>query len=111
MAAESDLQPGRIHGERTVYDNPWVRLTVVDVEPPGTKRDTGARTHRGIDRARRERRAVRGLRVADQRVPAGGAVAGTPVRQPARAITAPAGLILLVAGYFNDVLPWLQMSE
>jgi 8-oxo-dGTP pyrophosphatase MutT (NUDIX family) len=30
-----DLEPWRIHGERTVYDNPWVRLTLVDVEPPG----------------------------------------------------------------------------
>jgi 8-oxo-dGTP pyrophosphatase MutT (NUDIX family) len=31
-------QPWRIYGERTIYDNPWVRLTLVDVEPPGTKR-------------------------------------------------------------------------
>jgi 8-oxo-dGTP pyrophosphatase MutT (NUDIX family) len=23
-----------VHGERTLYDNPWVRLTQVDVEPP-----------------------------------------------------------------------------
>ncbi|OJF13083.1 NUDIX domain-containing protein [Couchioplanes caeruleus] len=38
MDDASDLQPWRIHGERTIYDNPWVRLTLVDVEPPGTKR-------------------------------------------------------------------------
>jgi 8-oxo-dGTP pyrophosphatase MutT (NUDIX family) len=25
-------------GERTVYDNPWVRLTLVEVEPPGGRR-------------------------------------------------------------------------
>jgi 8-oxo-dGDP phosphatase len=24
----------RVYGERTVYDNPWVRLTLVDIEPP-----------------------------------------------------------------------------
>jgi 8-oxo-dGTP pyrophosphatase MutT (NUDIX family) len=24
----------KIYGERTVYDNPWVRLTLVDIEPP-----------------------------------------------------------------------------
>jgi 8-oxo-dGTP pyrophosphatase MutT (NUDIX family) len=24
----------KVYGERTVYDNPWVRLTLVDVEPP-----------------------------------------------------------------------------
>ncbi len=23
------------HGERTLYDSPWVRLTLVDVQPPG----------------------------------------------------------------------------
>lgn len=33
-----DLKPWRIHGERTIYDNPWVKLTRVDVEPPGVKR-------------------------------------------------------------------------
>jgi 8-oxo-dGTP pyrophosphatase MutT (NUDIX family) len=27
-----------VHGERTVYDSPWVRLTLVDVEPPGHAR-------------------------------------------------------------------------
>lgn len=24
----------KVFGERTVYDNPWVRLTLVDIEPP-----------------------------------------------------------------------------
>jgi 8-oxo-dGTP pyrophosphatase MutT (NUDIX family) len=24
----------KVYGERTLYDNPWVRLTLVDVEPP-----------------------------------------------------------------------------
>jgi 8-oxo-dGTP pyrophosphatase MutT (NUDIX family) len=38
MADASDPAPWRIYGERTVYDNPWVRLTLVDVEPPGAKR-------------------------------------------------------------------------
>jgi len=28
----------RIHGERSLYDNRWVRLTLVDVEPPGGER-------------------------------------------------------------------------
>jgi 8-oxo-dGTP pyrophosphatase MutT (NUDIX family) len=32
------LRPWQIHGERTVYDSPWVRLTRVDVEPPGVPR-------------------------------------------------------------------------
>ena len=27
-----------MHGERTLYDSPWVRLTLVDVEPPGHER-------------------------------------------------------------------------
>jgi 8-oxo-dGTP pyrophosphatase MutT (NUDIX family) len=31
-------EPWRIHGERLVYDNPWVRLALVDVEPPGGER-------------------------------------------------------------------------
>ncbi|HEY8450660.1 MAG TPA: NUDIX hydrolase [Natronosporangium sp.] len=38
MSAEKDLQPWSIYGERTIYDNPWVRLELVDVEPPGVKR-------------------------------------------------------------------------
>ncbi|MER5896002.1 NUDIX domain-containing protein [Streptomyces sp. NPDC001876] len=33
-----DLEPWQIHGERTVYDNRWVKLTLVDVEPPGVER-------------------------------------------------------------------------
>ncbi len=28
----------RVFGERTLYDNPWVRLVKVDVEPPNGKR-------------------------------------------------------------------------
>jgi 8-oxo-dGTP pyrophosphatase MutT (NUDIX family) len=31
-------QPWRIHGERTIYDDRWVRLTLTDVEPPGSER-------------------------------------------------------------------------
>ncbi|MGY4907101.1 NUDIX domain-containing protein [Streptomyces sp. 900116325] len=34
----ADLEPWQIHGERTVYDNRWVKLTLVDVEPPGVER-------------------------------------------------------------------------
>ncbi|MFG1856784.1 NUDIX domain-containing protein [Actinomadura geliboluensis] len=33
-----DLKPWKIHGERTVYDNRWVRLGLMDVEPPGMDR-------------------------------------------------------------------------
>lgn len=32
------LEQWQIHGERTVYDNPWVKLDLVDVEPPGVER-------------------------------------------------------------------------
>jgi 8-oxo-dGDP phosphatase len=35
---DSTLRPWRIHGERVIYDNPWVQLALVDVEPPGVKR-------------------------------------------------------------------------
>jgi 8-oxo-dGTP pyrophosphatase MutT (NUDIX family) len=28
----------KVHGERVLYDNPWVRLTLVDVEPPDGRR-------------------------------------------------------------------------
>ncbi|MFI9269804.1 GntR family transcriptional regulator [Kitasatospora sp. NPDC052896] len=35
---QRELEPWRIHGERTVYDNQWVKLTLVDVEPPGVER-------------------------------------------------------------------------
>jgi 8-oxo-dGTP pyrophosphatase MutT (NUDIX family) len=27
-----------VHGERAVYDNPWVRLVLVDIEPPDGRR-------------------------------------------------------------------------
>jgi 8-oxo-dGTP pyrophosphatase MutT (NUDIX family) len=27
-----------VHGERSLYDSPWVNLTLVDVEPPGHER-------------------------------------------------------------------------
>lgn len=27
-----------MHGERTIYESPWVHLTLVDVEPPGHER-------------------------------------------------------------------------
>jgi len=33
-----DLEPWQIYGERPVYNNRWVRLGLVDVEPPGVKR-------------------------------------------------------------------------
>ena len=36
--APTDLQPWQIHGERTLYDNRWVKLSLVDVEPPGVER-------------------------------------------------------------------------
>ncbi|WP_367043613.1 NUDIX domain-containing protein [Streptomyces sp. Je 1-332] len=32
------LESWQIHGERTVYDNRWVKLDLVDVEPPGVER-------------------------------------------------------------------------
>lgn len=32
------LRPWSIHGERVIYDNPWVSLVSVDVEPPGVER-------------------------------------------------------------------------
>ncbi|MET9293834.1 NUDIX domain-containing protein [Streptomyces sp. NPDC003077] len=32
------LKPWRIRGQRDVYDNPWVKLQLWDVEPPGVKR-------------------------------------------------------------------------
>ncbi|WP_371527198.1 NUDIX domain-containing protein [Streptomyces sp. NBC_01283] len=33
-----DLEPWQIHGERRIYDNRWVKLDLVDVEPPGVER-------------------------------------------------------------------------
>lgn len=38
VAAPPDLKPWKIHGERTVYESPWVRLALVDVEPPDVPR-------------------------------------------------------------------------
>ncbi|MBC2904503.1 NUDIX domain-containing protein [Streptomyces cupreus] len=37
-ASSGELEPWQIYGERPVYDNRWVRLDLVDVEPPGVKR-------------------------------------------------------------------------
>ena len=31
---QPDALRTKVFGERTVYDNPWVRLTLVDIEPP-----------------------------------------------------------------------------
>lgn len=36
--AAGNPEPWQIHGERLVYDNKWVRLALVDVEPPGGER-------------------------------------------------------------------------
>lgn len=33
-----DIEPWRIHGERDIYDNPWIKLQLWDVEPPGVER-------------------------------------------------------------------------
>jgi 8-oxo-dGTP pyrophosphatase MutT (NUDIX family) len=33
----STPQPWRINGERVIYDNPWVQLSLVSVKPPGVK--------------------------------------------------------------------------
>jgi 8-oxo-dGTP pyrophosphatase MutT (NUDIX family)/DNA-binding transcriptional regulator YhcF (GntR family) len=38
MPTPPDLKPWSIHGERTIYDNEWVKLMLVDVEPPGVPR-------------------------------------------------------------------------
>lgn len=38
MTSDRTPEPWQIHGERLVYDNPWVRLALVDVEPPGGER-------------------------------------------------------------------------
>lgn len=38
VKAPEGLEPWLIHGERDVYDNPWVKLQVWDVEPPGVER-------------------------------------------------------------------------
>lgn len=38
MTANEELKPWRIYGERSIYDNRWMRLDLVDVEPPGEPR-------------------------------------------------------------------------
>ncbi|MDX2949159.1 GntR family transcriptional regulator [Streptomyces caniscabiei] len=38
IEAPTDVEPWQIHGERTLYDNRWVTLNLVDVEPPGVER-------------------------------------------------------------------------
>jgi hypothetical protein len=38
IQAPADVEPWQIHGERTLYDNRWVKLSLVDVEPPGADR-------------------------------------------------------------------------
>lgn len=40
VTADEAAAPGRwiVHGERSLYDNPWVRLVKVDVEPPNGRR-------------------------------------------------------------------------
>ena len=38
MADENGLEPWHVHGERVLYDSPWVRLSLVDVDPPGAER-------------------------------------------------------------------------
>lgn len=37
-AGTGDLEPWQIHGSRPLYNNRWVRLELVDVEPPGVPR-------------------------------------------------------------------------
>lgn len=38
MNADDEPRSWRVYGERTIYDNRWVRLDLVDVEPPGASR-------------------------------------------------------------------------
>jgi hypothetical protein len=47
----------KVYGERVLYDSPWVRLALVDVEPPDGHRFEHhvVRLFRGRDRARAER--------------------------------------------------------
>ena len=35
---KDELLPWAIHGQHTIYDNKWVKLDLVDVEPPGVER-------------------------------------------------------------------------
>jgi len=38
VTAPEGLEPWRVHSERTLYDNRWVKLELWDVEPPGVER-------------------------------------------------------------------------
>jgi 8-oxo-dGTP pyrophosphatase MutT (NUDIX family) len=38
VSTDRNPEAWQIHGERVLYDNHWVRLTLVDVEPPGGER-------------------------------------------------------------------------
>ncbi|MFE4264942.1 NUDIX domain-containing protein [Streptomyces sp. NPDC056883] len=38
VTTPAELEPWTIHGSRTVYENQWVNLDLVDVEPPGVER-------------------------------------------------------------------------
>ncbi|MGW8994361.1 GntR family transcriptional regulator [Streptomyces zhihengii] len=38
VKAPEGLEAWRIHGERSIYDNRWVKLELWDVEPPGVER-------------------------------------------------------------------------
>ncbi|MFD2796425.1 NUDIX hydrolase [Promicromonospora vindobonensis] len=38
MTNDPDVPMTKVHGERTLYDNPWVRLVQVDIEPPDGRR-------------------------------------------------------------------------
>ncbi|NEB95477.1 NUDIX domain-containing protein [Streptomyces bauhiniae] len=38
VSTPEGIEPWQIHGERDLYDNPWVKLQVWDVEPPGVER-------------------------------------------------------------------------
>lgn len=38
MTNDNGPLPWTIHDERVIYDNPWVQLSLVDVEPPGIER-------------------------------------------------------------------------
>lgn len=38
VTTPAEMEPWRIHGRRPVYENRWVTLDLVDVEPPGVER-------------------------------------------------------------------------
>ena len=48
-----------VHGERVIYDSPWVRLALTDVEIPGGRRfgDVDGRAPRGGRPSSRQRDA------------------------------------------------------